>query len=103
MTRTDTPLAAKPPVRAGIAEGAVRVILRLEGLALLAAACTAYGLLPYGLLPYGLLPYGLLHGGWGRFALLFFLPDLSMLGYLAGPRVGAAAPCSRRPGFIRLP
>ena len=26
----------------------------------------------------------------GMFALLFLLPDLSMLGYLAGPRVGAA-------------
>jgi len=27
--------------------------------------------------------------GWGWYALLFFAPDLSMLGYLAGPRFGA--------------
>ncbi len=26
---------------------------------------------------------------WGLFALLFFTPDLSMLGYLANPRLGA--------------
>lgn len=30
------------------------------------------------------LPYS-----WGLFALLFFLPDLGMLGYLSGPRTGA--------------
>jgi hypothetical protein len=29
--------------------------------------------------------------GWGRFALLFLAPDLSMLAYLAGPRRGAVA------------
>lgn len=28
-------------------------------------------------------------GDWLLFALLFLLPDLSMLGYLAGPRIGA--------------
>lgn len=27
---------------------------------------------------------------WGLFALLFLVPDLSMLGYLRGPRTGAA-------------
>lgn len=27
--------------------------------------------------------------GWGWFAALFLVPDLSLLGYLAGPRVGA--------------
>jgi hypothetical protein len=27
--------------------------------------------------------------GWGWYALLFFVPDLSMLGYLANPQVGA--------------
>ena len=27
--------------------------------------------------------------GWGLYALLFFAPDLSMLGYLANPRLGA--------------
>jgi hypothetical protein len=29
-------------------------------------------------------------GNWLPFVLLLFVPDLSMLGYLAGPRVGAA-------------
>jgi hypothetical protein len=55
--------------------GTPRVILQCEGGALLAAA---------------LLAYGLLGGGWGWFALAFLLPDVSMLGYLAGPRRGAA-------------
>jgi len=27
--------------------------------------------------------------GWGWYALLFFAPDLSMIGYLANPRLGA--------------
>ncbi len=27
--------------------------------------------------------------GWGWYALMFFAPDLSMLGYLANPRLGA--------------
>ncbi len=27
--------------------------------------------------------------GWGWYALYFFAPDLSMLGYLANPRIGA--------------
>jgi hypothetical protein len=32
------------------------------------------------------------HGsGWLVFALLFLAPDLSMLGYFAGPRLGAAS------------
>lgn len=35
--------------------------------------------------------YAQFGAGWGWFALLFLLPDLSFLGYLAGPRVGAAA------------
>jgi hypothetical protein len=30
-----------------------------------------------------------LDSSWGLFALLFFAPDLSMLGYLANPRLGA--------------
>lgn len=29
--------------------------------------------------------------GWGFFALLFLVPDLSMVGYLVGPRIGAVA------------
>jgi hypothetical protein len=53
----------------------VRSWLRLEALAVSAA---------------GLLVWCGLDGGWGRFALLVLLPDLSMLGYLRSPRVGAA-------------
>lgn len=29
------------------------------------------------------------HGSWGWFAILFLLPDLSMVGYLANPRLGS--------------
>jgi hypothetical protein len=50
--------------------------LRVEGLATLGAALTAYR---YFHLP------------WLWFAVLFFAPDLSMLGYLASPRLGAIA------------
>ena len=60
----------------GAATGAVRVVLRLEGLCVLAAACLAYGQLG---------------AGWGVFALCFLAPDIAFLGYLAGPRAGAAA------------
>ena len=51
-------------------------MLRLEGLSVLAAAVAAYTQLG---------------AGWGAFAMLFLLPDLSFLGYLAGSRVGAIA------------
>lgn len=54
--------------------GAVRLTLRIEGLCLLIAALLAYS------------QYG---QGWGLFALFFLTPDLSFLGYLAGPRLGA--------------
>ena len=30
-----------------------------------------------------------LEHGWGWYALLFFAPDLSMIGYLANPRIGS--------------
>ena len=55
---------------------APKFLLRLEGLVVLAAALCAYR-----------------EAGesWLRFALLFLAPDLSMLGYLAGPKVGAVA------------
>lgn len=55
--------------------GAPRAMLRAEG-ALLSIA--------------GLLAYRQLGYSWSWFAALFLVPDLSMLGYLAGPRVGAA-------------
>lgn len=50
-------------------------LLRLEGLALFAA---------------GVVLYAALGGSWWLFLLLLFAPDLFMLGYLRGPRVGAA-------------
>jgi hypothetical protein len=56
--------------------GAMRWILRAEGLAVLALCATVYAGSGFG---------------WGRFALLFLAPDLSMLAYLAGPRWGAVA------------
>lgn len=58
----------------GATRGAVRIVLRLEGLCVLIAAALAYS------------KFGL---GWGSFALYFFAPDISFLGYLAGPRRGA--------------
>jgi hypothetical protein len=58
----------------GIASGSVRILLRLEAAAVLVASVVAYRQAG---------------GGWGFFALLFLAPDLSMIGYLAGPRAGA--------------
>ena len=51
-------------------------LLRLEAFALLLAS---------------ILEYRHLSGAWWLFALLLLAPDLSMLGYLAGQRVGSAA------------
>jgi hypothetical protein len=34
--------------------------------------------------------YSHLHLSWLLFAVLFLVPDLSMLGYMAGPRIGSA-------------
>ena len=52
-----------------------RVLVRLEGLVALAAA---------------VLFYSWLGGNWGIFTVLFLVPDVSMVGYVAGPRAGAA-------------
>jgi hypothetical protein len=51
-------------------------LLRAEGLAVLVAACFLYHAL---------------HGSWLIFAALFLTPDLFMLGYLFGARVGACS------------
>ena len=59
---------------AGTAAGGVRVLLRLEGLALFASMVGLYAI------------WG---GSWWVFAALFLVPDLSFIGYLAGPRSGA--------------
>ena len=52
------------------------LLLRLEGLALFLLATVAYA-----------------HTGlsWWLYAVLFFSPDVSFAGYLAGPRLGAVA------------
>ncbi len=52
-----------------------RTVLRLEGLAVFAAATLSFVLLT--------------DAPWWLFALLVLAPDVSMAGYLAGPRVGA--------------
>jgi hypothetical protein len=56
--------------------GAVRLWLRIEGFIALVVALWFYARSP---------------GGWGLFALLFLVPDLSLAAYLAGPRAGASA------------
>ncbi|MCJ8144711.1 DUF4260 domain-containing protein [Ancylobacter sp. A5.8] len=63
--------AAETP---GAVRGTPRLLLRLEGAALALAA---------------ILGYRATGEGWGLFALLILAPDLSMLGYLAGPAPGA--------------
>ena len=52
-----------------------RLLLHLEGVTVLVLS------VPF---------YNRTHGSWLQFALLFLVPDLSMLGYLAGVRAGAA-------------
>lgn len=52
------------------------VLLKLEWLAVLIAALAGYSLLGFS---------------WLWFAILILTPDLSMLGYLAGPGIGAVA------------
>ena len=68
------PLAASGDTAAET--GSVRVILRAEGAAAL-VFCLAF--------------YALIGASWGYFALLFWVPDLSMLGYLFGSRIGTMA------------
>lgn len=59
---------------AGETTGAVRIILRLEGLLVMVAA---------------MLAYDKLGAGWATFAWFFLVPDISFVGYLAGARTGA--------------
>lgn len=74
--RAATEARRRASAQPGAVLGGVRLMLRLEGVAVFGAATLMC-----------------LHrdAGWGLFALLFLAPDLSMLGYLAGPRAGAAA------------
>ena len=54
--------------------GQPRLWLHLEGIAALGVTLFAYSAL---------------RNSWGLFAILFLVPDLSIIGYLAGPRIGA--------------
>jgi hypothetical protein len=60
--------------RSGAATGGVRDILRWEGAALFAGMS---------------LFFWISGAPWPIYALFFFVPDLSFLAYLAGPRIGA--------------
>ena len=59
---------------AGAVSGTLRTLLRLEGLTLFAGMTLLYAF------------WG---GPWWVYAVLFLVPDLSFLGYLAGPKIGA--------------
>ncbi len=68
--------ADNPPEPTGATTGGVRTLLRLEGLTLFISMTALYGV------------WG---GSWWIYVALFLAPDLSFLGYLAGPRAGAIA------------
>lgn len=59
----------------GFVTGTPRALLRLEGLLVLVGS---------------ILVYSRLDASWWLLAILFFAPDLFMLGYLVGRKVGAA-------------
>ena len=61
-------------VETGATTGGVKILLRLEGLTLFAGMVVLYWAWD---------------GSWWVFALLFFVPDLSFLGYLADAKFGA--------------
>ena len=73
VTQRDAQGVVEPGVP-GMTNGAVRTWLRLEGLAAFAA---------------GLALFGASGGNWLLVIPLLLLPDISAVGYLAGPRVGA--------------
>ena len=60
--------------KTGYTTGSVRGVLQLEGLAIAVAGCVAFA-----------------HTGasWWLFAALILVPDLAMIGYAFGPRIGA--------------
>jgi len=67
--------AMTDPEKVAAVIGLPRILLRLEGL--------AFALL-------AVLVFDRLGESWWLFAALVLVPDLSFLGYLAGPRIGAA-------------
>ena len=58
----------------GAATGGVRILLRLEGIALFIGMT---------------LLYGIWDGSWWVYLILFLVPDISFAAYLAGPKFGA--------------
>jgi len=72
VNETAAALASRPAP--GAAGGGVNVLLRIEGVAALATALILYGTAGFS---------------WPAFALFFLAPDLAMVAYLAGPRLGA--------------
>jgi hypothetical protein len=95
MTATLAPIQTKatkavPAPAIGMTGGAVRSWLRLEGVAAFVA---------------GILLFGISGGGWLLLVPLLLLPDVSAIGYLAGPRVGAFTynlAHTWAPGFVVL-
>jgi hypothetical protein len=75
MNTVATPFASPLETHAAPPHGAPKTLLRAEDALVLCGAVAAYHHLG---------------GPWALFALLFLAPDLSMLGYAAGPRAGAA-------------
>jgi hypothetical protein len=73
-TFSGIPVATTRPHEVGMTHGAVRTWLRLEGLA-------AFGA--------GLALFGASGGNWLFLVPLILLPDVSVVGYAAGPRIGA--------------
>ena len=71
---SDGTSGAAPDDTKGAATGGLRTLLRLEGLILFVGMT---------------LLYAVWDGSWWVYAILFLAPDLSFLGYLAGPRPGA--------------
>jgi len=67
-------MMSEAPASAGMVTGGVKVLLRLEGLALFAAM---------------VLLYAVWGGSWWLFAVLFLTPDLSFLAYLTDAKTGA--------------
>ena len=61
--------------KAGFCTGKINIILRLEGLLVLFLACYGYHIMPAH--------------SWKIFAYCFFIPDISLLGYLMDKRIGA--------------
>lgn len=76
-TASAAPDTSSAPLTSPAVAGIPRIVLRLEGAALLALTTFLYAQLGAA--------------GWGLYAALFLWPDLAFFGYLAGPRVGAAA------------